>query len=629
MSNSVFQDRIKSNKLILCIIAIAIFVVDTLLAVLLAIGGELFSIGLPIFLIAILDIVLLLGVFFSNFRLKYSIVIPIIYMVLSSVIGVFLSSVLAKTVFTTIAFILSGIFRVLAIITLIFAIVNGANRGKGAKFFAFILSIILIGFSAFYVYNVLPNGYFGQGGVGVRNISYEYNQAKGGYVANLVAGNKGDKIIVANQFNGEKVVGVNSEIFSTKGVKEVELNCDTGFFIENETGLKNMDSSLVISVDKEKINEVRQYLYNKAQGQQANNYLNFANRITPNGLEKDEVYINFDYSLSDLQYAKYEVIDTWFGHKGDVFSLVEHAGSISYVGEYNLDDENFLKANYDRGGKVIDELTFNGQAIIGNAVEDNMPNTQIVFENVRRVYVQEDNDTKYNLTTEDKNFVKKDGLECRYVLQSDPFKMLSEIKDRVGFTVSFAYSKQNSSIKTNTTIEDFSKALTSDILVYPEWKLNAPKVSNIQGTKVYTYGDELNISATATHDIATGVTFEYAWTKSASTTILSTDNSYTKTNVKPLADTDVYKIAVTAKSSCTSLTSTAEVTTSVTVNKKQLNFTWDKSQTIYSGANQTITANYQASDVINNDTIQGYIAGESSVTNFTAVAKNAGKYDYA
>ena len=231
MSSSVFQDRIKSKKFILYVATLAIFLVDIILAVVLGVGGELFSIGLPVFIIVILDAILFLGVCFSNFRLKYSRTIPILYVIATTALGLVVAPIMDKNVFTLVALILFCGFRLISIIALIFAVVNGSNRGKGVKFFSLLITFVLVGVSVFYAINVFPNGFYGQGGMGIRNLSYEYDQEKDGYVANLIDDNKGDTVIIANQFNGKKVVGFDSKILACKDIKEIKLECTSGFYI--------------------------------------------------------------------------------------------------------------------------------------------------------------------------------------------------------------------------------------------------------------------------------------------------------------------------------------------------------------------------------------------------------------
>jgi len=631
MSNLVFQDRIKSRKLFLCLTTLATFVVDLILAVILGLGGELFSFGLPIFIILLLDALLMLGVTLSNFRLKYSRTIPIIYIVLSFVAGLLVAPYLARTIFTIVAFVLFGIFRLFSIIALIFGIINGANRSSGIKIVTLVLTFIFVGVSVVYVGNVFPNGFYGQGEMNVRNISYEYDEDRDGYVANLIDNNKGETIIVANEFNGKKVVGINSNILSCEDVLEVKLECDAGFYIQDEEGLENLNSALIISVDKENVDEIRNHVYSIAKDKSssftstASNYVEFANQITPSGLADNQVYITFDYSHSDLKYAKYEVIDTWIGEKGEVFDLVEHASGVSYFKDYDLRNETFLKENYDRGGKVVSALLHEGVEIIGNPVNVSMPDTKIAFEYIRKLIIQEDNDTVYNLFTEDRAF--SNAGNARYVLESDPFDTLSTIKQRAGFTVSFKYSRTLGGAKTSfTTLKNI---LSEDVFVAPEWQLNKPKITAIEKNQnKYIYGDTLNLSATATHPA--GDTFEYVWTKDKNGSAnISSSSTYNKTNVIPKTDTDVYKLTVTAKPACTSLVSTDYVSISIVVNKKTLNFSWDKSETIYSGEDQNITASYSTSDVINSDTIEGYIDGDNSKTDFTSVSRDAGEYNYS
>lgn len=201
--------------------------------------------------------------------------------------------------------------------------------------------------------------------------------------------------------------------------------------------------------------------------------------------------------------------------------------------------------------------------------------------------------------------------------------MLSGIKARSGFKVSFKYSRTQAGTKYD--VAQFKDALTSNLYVFPQWELDAPTITSIQkNQQSYIYGDTLNLSATATHPA--GNTFEYAWKKG--TASIANERTYQKTNIKPLDDSGKYVLTVTAKPDCTSLSSSASVEATINVNKKVLNFTWNKTQTQYSGVVQTIKANHVTSDVINGDIIEGYIDGNGGVVNFSSTEKNSGTYNY-
>ena len=81
MANSVFQNRIKSNKTLLYVISGVICVVDLFLAIMLGISGDLAYAGNNLIWNLLLDLFLVLGVYLSNFRLKYSRKYPIWYMI--------------------------------------------------------------------------------------------------------------------------------------------------------------------------------------------------------------------------------------------------------------------------------------------------------------------------------------------------------------------------------------------------------------------------------------------------------------------------------------------------------------------------------------------------------------------
>ena len=631
MLNSVFQERIKSKKLFLYVATIAIFIVDVLLAIIVGVSGELFSIGLPVFLILLVDIMLGLGVHFSNFRLKYSRVIPIVYVVLSLIAGVLVAPLIAVTVFTIIALALFVVFRIIAVVAIVVGLMNGANRGFGIRFVSLLVTSVLVAVSACYAVMALSNGFYGQGGFGQRNLSYQYYQDEDGYVATLVKSSKGKTITIANEFNGKKVVGFDAKILAIDGVKEVKIECDTGFIVFNDTYLNQINSNLIISTDKERIDEVREYVYSIVKSENSyvgSRYVNLANAISPSGLSENEVYMTFDYTLADLKYVNFETIDTWFGTKGQTFNLVEHAKGVSYVDGYDITSEDFLQKCYENGGKTLHLFDANNSNVVGTQINESNANIEATFEYVRKVVVEEDNDTVYNLFSEDADF--SNGGSARYVLESDPFDLLKGIKSRDGFTFEFRYSTTSATeIDAKSPFALLSAILNTDVYISPVWTLEAPTLTSIQKNQTtYVYGDTLNLHVQATHDVCDQ--FEYAWSKDFSSDLENNDGAtYEKEVITPNGDSGIYEVCVTALNpQITSLKSTGNISTYVEVNRKDLTFTWEEESGVYNGKEQTITAIYDDNAVVQGDVIQGTIDGGSKNGSFTSSERNVGTYYY-
>ncbi len=632
VNNSVLKNRLQNKKLFLYLTVCATFAVDLLLTVMTIISGSVWNYGQTILAVALLDAVLTLAVVKSNYRMKYGRWIPVLYVLLTVALIVGLTYLLDGQVYTTTAYYALVAFHVLSAIALVFGMLNSAKLGKAVRFFACILTVIFLAGTAAYTGYVIIEGVFGQGGFGYRPLEYVYNEATDDYTATLNPMSKGDKTKVLAEFNGKPVTRISSAIFENETLKEIYLECDLGFEIdETANALDQVNDDIHILVGKDKVDTLRDRFVSMAGDGSATEvektqYAILANTVVPGELAADEIYVTFDYSLDDLEEASFSTIKTWFGKTGDVFDLRAHASDIEYAKNYDLSNEDFLKENYERGGKVLSPLRYDGNDIIGTEITKNMAHVNVTFERIYTVTVGEDNDDLYDLYTNDVDFANNGAF--RYVLGSDPYDMLSGLTSREGFTNSWQYTTA-----TNPTKQSFSSlvdVLSTDVTIYPFWILNAPTIRSVNkvGASTTTYGDNLTLTSDVTAP-RNDVQLSYQW-KFGGTAIGNDSAEITIPNVSPVANAGEYVLTVTASSTTvTSLTSNSNKSITININKKALNFDWTLPTDVYTGTTQAVSASYDGADVINGDVISGYITvNDVEADSFSDTVKNADKYNF-
>ena len=155
VNNSVLKERLKSNKFFIYATVIAILTVDVVLTALLMAGGLAFTAGLAVFLITVFDLGLFVGVIASNFRFKYSRILPLVYVGVSVLVCGVLTLVLNLELFYLLAMIIFAVFRIVSGISLLVCVSNGAKKGGALKITAFLFTALLVFISCFYFFHIL------------------------------------------------------------------------------------------------------------------------------------------------------------------------------------------------------------------------------------------------------------------------------------------------------------------------------------------------------------------------------------------------------------------------------------------------------------------------------------------
>ena len=624
-TDTIINNMLRSNKFFIFVASLLSIIADAFISTLLFIDGV-FTFAIIMTAISLLDVILIIAIIKSNFRFAYSRVFPSIYIVLSIIVTCALIPFMASNVFTITAMILFVATHVLASIAILFSMFDASKLGAKAKFMAIITLALFIGATGYYSSFVLTNGYFGQGGIGHRSIVFELDEETDTYIAsNLLEGN-GSIVVIPDEYNGKKISAVNSNIFNYSSLKEVHFDCDINVELIDFEQLNFLDSSdLKVYIDKTKIDDFKQILVDKFKtavdnSNQSNQLraVNLMNTLVPSNLKSNERYITFEYTVDSLIDADYKLIKTWIGSEGDKFNLSNHATDIDYAENYLVNDEAFLYDRFTADEKILKTLS-NGDEDINNlTITSNCSNVKVEFEDVYQITVGDDNDELYETSDAFKSF---NGTGKRYVLGSDHFDLLSTIEQRQGFTLSWKYGAHK------YQFTNLSDVLNGDeykedkqVTIYPEWELNAPTIEMLSADKdnaTYIYGEDATFTVSATAPVDT-ISLRYSWCNNDNETVGTNSNTYSLSNVNPNSSVGYYYVNVTAFSDTeTSLTSQSVQSIYLTVNKKELNVTWNLPSGLtytdeqtkevisgtYAGVEKQITFAHDTSDVINGDVI--------------------------
>ncbi|MBQ8689059.1 MAG: hypothetical protein IJ515_01700 [Clostridia bacterium] len=600
MSNtSMFKKRISDSKFLVIAVAILALVVDASLMAI-ALLGELDAVHwvLPM-IVAILDLIIIPVALASNFRFRYA---QLSVFVFKLVALVFIALIVLRnfsksfTVFTITALIVFAVVQVMSLISLLVATFRAAKPKKSMGGIAVLCTVLLLVLAAAYPLYIWQNGIYGQGDISNRNVAYSFDDATQSYTVCDVLDGKGESVVIPADFNGKPVKAIDCSIFNNETVNHVYLECDATVEFINPS----LNRDVNIYIRKEMIDVLRTNLAEAAREDEA--YIELCNRVKPSGLEDNEIYITFAYTEESLESADYKLIKTWFGKKGDTFSLDEHAEGIVYAEGYNLASEDFLYRSYNNNKKVLLPLTANGTQLNGTEIKDTVEQVAVEFERVYAIQIAEDNDTKYESAD---SFRQYQNSGYRYVLGSDSGNLLAGIAKRDGFSLEWEYSVGSSASQPLTKLSDVLGDV-SEVTVYPVWSLNAPEITLIgtnRQSNSFIYAEDITLKGVALAPVA-GFDLTYSWSFGGE--IISTDKETEMEKVLPSQD-GVYTFKVIASSSSeTSLVSESTARIDVEVAKRPVTFGWTlPASTVYSGLDKAITINPDVTDFVPGDNVTG------------------------
>lgn len=614
-SDTIIRNALRSNKFFVIAATLVSIIVDVFATVNLYIDG-IFTAAIILTVIAVLDLILLVAILKSNFRFAYSRVFPLIYSVLSLGVTAGLITI-TYNAFTTVALALAAATKILAVIALALGTFTAAKLGGKVKTAAVVSLIAFIAVCSVFSFSVYGNGYFGQGGLGYRNVIFELDEDGDGYVATGLMEGNGETVVIPNERNGKKISAVNLEILRYDGIKTVYFDCDTTVKLTGVEGLSGLrDGDLKVYIDKNKIDDFKQVLVEQFKLQTKTDdklsLVSLMNNLIPNNLDDAERYVTFNYTVESVIDADYKLIKTWFGDSGEKFNLVTHATGLSYVGNYLVNDESFLYDRYVTNDKVLKTLSDGKNDINNLEITNNVSNVKVEFEDVYRVKIGDDNDSLYESDDSVKQF---NSTGYRYVLGDDNGNLLSEFS-REGFNLSWEYERDV--VGNRSEFTSLSSILNNqrNVTVYPKWELKRPTINKLtlknsdEGKTEFIYGDNVTITADATAP-TDGLNLKYEWTFNSDTAVGDNNKNLSLTNVNPTKNVGIYLVKVTAYSSTlTSLTSSISESTVLKVGKKPIQINYICSD-LTKNSNFEFTGTYKGNDYeITSTATAGVINGD-------------------
>lgn len=623
-STPITQQKITVPKGLQLICAIFAFLLDlAVIWIIVEYVSELKFLICPV-LLAVLDLCFIFKVIFSNYRFAYAfhgVLIHIALIVVVCAYSIVSTGLLdERIVFVDIALYAMPAVHLLQCFAVLLNAVHFRNHKKlFRRIFAIVMTVVFVAGVGIYARYLMLNGFFGQGNIKMqRTVTYQLDEGGDAYVVTGILEGRGNAVIIPETFNGLPVKGIDCMLFTNEGLKYVTLDCASDIRFTNVAGLNHVSDDLRIETSKMKLDIFRNAFYTLALENEQ--ILSIANNVYPSDLKEEEVYVTFSYTYDLLKLADGEILPTWFGNKGDTFDIHAHASSIPYIKYSDIRDGDSLYWCFTNQQRKIFRtvLDANGTSMNSGAVAESM-NLSLYFDSVYQLNFEEDNDTKFEISEDYTSFILENGEKQNYRLATSDriSEIILAVPQRNGFSLSWFVGSDKRELKDMEAdiaaqLAVMNEAGNYKMSLHPVWDLRAPTIDRITAdgvskghSAVYGSNVVLDSAATPPHE---SISVKYQW-KYGKT--LGDSNKYTILNLHP-DDAGTYTLVVTAYAESTSLTKTVEATIDVGFQKKELNFTWLlPTDLIYSATDKPISVQYDASDVINNDTIGSQLTQNS------------------
>lgn len=617
------------RKVFVLIAAILAAVSDLALLIVFAVAGYQ-GIAIPIVLL-VLDALFIVGIVLTNFRFKYSVGIWTAYIVLSvvvtSVSAVLSSGDVSMTGAATALNAVSHIaLYIAAIAASLYPILKRKNKIKVAMISLTTVAVVAVG--AFAVFFSV-NGYFGQGFVGEsRVVGYTLDDDTDTYIATSIKRGRSDKVVIPEEFNGKQVSGINCSIFADSSINLVNIESLSKLNFYDTQFIQDINLSVKVGVDKNVIESYRELFLEK------NDTVALANSFYPTHLSNDERYVTFAY---DKAPQKSNIIPTWIGKAGDKFNFdyaEDNVEFLSHIDCNNVSDLVWCFENNNR--KILANNSSDAQSpvnLVGKKIDSNITASKVSFQNIYKVIVEDDNDSKYEPSDDFKK--SYDGItgkihDYRFVVAANGDALTGEL-EREGFNLSWNCRFDASSEA--TPINSLKGALEAFEIIYdintvyitPVWELQKPKDVNIYfDNDKYIYGNDVTMSASATAPNA-DCYLEYSWNYLPNGIIADGNTAqgmqYKLINVHP-NQSGLYRLTVRALSDKTSLTSSEIVYETLKIDKRALSVKWEApTNMVYDGNLKDMTYAIGEGEFINGDVITQDSVYVTDISNV-----NAGSY---
>ena len=602
--------RVGGRKILILCASGAALAVDIAVIIMLAAAGITASgyLACPIIML-IVDVAFLLFAVFSNFRFKYSLVGAIVFAVIEAILTLimFASHAGGERAMTSASLGLWTAAHCAVIAAVIVLAIDGASMGRimnrAATVVAAILGILLIGYTAF----AISFGVFGQGS-GARTLTFTADGDDGYVVSGIVKG-RGNAIIIPKSFDGKPVTAVDCSVFCADGIEEIYLDIDETPELKNVNALVDF-RDIPVRVHRDNVNSVRNDYFSNARSSGSEGLAKFASAIEPTGLNKNEVFITYDYDVKALRDVNGKVLPVWIGGKDDMFKVSDFATldpSLDYAAHSDYDSPDDLHWCYTNERGMLDVanagLTLNNTPIVSSITKATPE-----FLRVYAVKIGEDNDTKYELPDTYTKTALKDGVTVLdYRLTTIKTANRITLIERDGFNLSWQRYKSNIRVNFDSLAEELQES-QSDMTIFPMWGVKAPTISRVDaewtGNNAAIYGDPLTLTPVIDKGVTGGFEFSYAWTKPTSDGVMSSDNGSLHIDAVKMDCAGDYKLTVTKSSPSSSLTATAEHSSAVRVNKRTMPFTWTEfADAHYDGTPKEMKCAYDATQLVAGDVI--------------------------
>lgn len=618
--------RVGGRKILILSAAGVSLAVDIAVVIMLGIAGITAASYLvcPIILI-VADVLFLLFAVFSNFRFKYALGGAAVFAAAEAILTIIMlaSHSGGERAMTGAALGLWTVAHIASAASFVVLAIDGASMGKTfgriATVIAAVVGALLIGYAVF----AIAFGVFGQG-TSARTLTFTADGDDGYTVSGVVEG-RGNAIIIPRTFDGKPVTSVDCAVFCEAGITEIYIDADDAPELKNVEALDRFGRTPV-RVYKDNVNAVRKEYFALAHQYRREGLARFCSAIEPTGLDKNEVFITYEYDLDDLDAVGGKALPVWIGKKGDVFDLSDLAeidGSLDYVlhSDYTSDEDMHWCYTHERG--MLDVSNF-GITLNNKQIVSSVSRATPEFLNVYAVTIGEDNDTKYELPDDfKKTVIGGETLDHRYTTIKTANLLTLSAPTRDGFGLRWTRSAGMGNTPIDSLAEELANA-SRTLTIYPEWTLAAPVITRIDvaytGENAAIYGDELTLAPVLDESTTAGFEVSYDWTKpSAANVQVSADDGSLYIDVVKMDCAGNYTITVTKSAEFTSLTATATRTEAVRVDKRPLRFVWVPfSDPYYTGTPKEIRCAYNGDDKVAGDSI----TFGRSITSVT----NAGSY---
>ena len=589
---------------------------------------DLFMIG-----IAALDLLMFLGMRFSNPRVRSTIWLYVIYAALLSGASFALAFIYGFTyvdkIMTTVsAAVFLGCHLITALLTVLICVGSRfevATLKKGKLFLRVLLSLV---FTVAYLGSVAYFGFFGQG-FGNRELIYEYDDATDSYHVTGLTDGKSKTVVIPETFDGKPVSAMSVTIFNDDRIAEItiEKRSETLTLLhDGSASFSALESLKNFHCSKDDIDAIKRQFY--AFGSEKS--FEVANMLLPDDLAEDEVFVSFALERSFTE-ATGDYLRTWIQPKGTVFSL-NFDGTTEYSVHTDPENVEDLEWNYlHNNGVILTGVYDEDVRLDGVPVNENVVGAVLHFDRVWQVIFDDDNDTVYDLPQAVTcDTIDGEVKEYRYVLLSRANELHGLCDQRTGFSLRFLVDGRDC-----PSFADYLSAhpnsQKSAVHIVPEWTMDPVSVTGISLAAGSTapslaeiiYGDNVSLQCAAT-GMTEGFTISYTWEDGSNVDLNVDSDTLQLQNIHPVQAGN-YKVTVTKSIATSSLTVEDSMIVSVPVNPRQLDFEWTSAPSVeYSGTVHTPTAQFNAGQVINSDAVTFSITVDSSTTK---QIKNAGTYE--